>query len=1153
MKVIKTLFILGLLLVVVVVGGVAAFIGFADPNDFKEQIAAKVREDTGRELRLDGPLEWGFWPKIHLRAGPLSLGNAAGFGDEPMFAADEIQIAVATLPLLSSRLEMDTVILHGINVNLARNEDGVSNWDDLASGDAQEERGGDGLASIVLGGVDIKDSRFSYRDDTTGQHFTISNLTATTGALTFGDPVDFALSLTAVANEPALDSDLKLTGTVSYNLDDEHYVISPLALNALLRGKQLPGGKANVDFGAVIDINLDEETATISDLRLDGLGTNVTGQFSATDIEDDKPSAKGALKITGKDLAAVFNAFQLPVGKQLGTISDRSFNFETAFDANMDSGDVVVEKLDGNMLGATLGGSFTATNADTDKPDATGKLRASGPDLPTLLAVLGQLQGADEETLKSLNQALAGAKDKSFSVSADLDAKLSNGTASLPVLEAKLLGNTITGNISATNAASDKPAVTGTLNASGPDFPTLLTVIAQMQGADADTLKGLNAGLKGAADKSFSVKADIDADLAKGTAALPKLDAKLLGNSITGKLQASRIDSDKPAATGVLNASGSDLPALLAIASQFQEDGKGLRDMAKALAKEKNKAFQLEVDFGADMDSGQIDVNKLSADLLGLEVRGGLKGKNVDFEKGKGSLDGEISVVSQDLGTLLRSRDQADLAKSLKTLDLKAGIKGSLSDLSVAPLSLTTMVSSPEVKKPVELKLTAGEARANLDKDTLELKNVTVTGLGLNAKADISAEKISTEPAFSGRLDVPAFNLRTLLASLNKPVPKTADPKALTRVGLAADFNGTSSSIRLKDLRIGLDDTKLQGDINVLNFAGPHLEFGLGIDGINADRYLEPSAPGKAKAVTPEAAAAGAASELPVETLRALRIKGDLLIGSLVLSGAKMKDIKFSINADKGIIKLAPIGAQLYEGSYGGDIVLNAQGKTTTLQLKTALNKVNVEPLIIDTVQNNMLSGIVSFDAALTGTGGDADRIKKTITGNGKFSTVNGVFRGVDAVAVLKAVEQIIECRCPVPIPKDGETRFNSLGGTLLAKNGIIRNDDLLLSGDGFVITGRGTLANLQDNTVKYDLKLSVAELARKGTNDSRYNLGGYDVPITCRGNIESPRCVPDAGDILKQVVANAAKKKIEEAVGDKLKDAIGGEAGDALKKLFKF
>ncbi|MEQ8231038.1 MAG: AsmA family protein, partial [Gammaproteobacteria bacterium] len=1090
MKALKALILIVVVLVVLVVGGVAAFLALVDPNDYKDEIAAKVREATGRELVLEGPLELGLYPKIRLQAGPLRLSNAAGFGDAPFFAAERIQVAVATLPLLSRRLEMDKVILHGLSVNLAKSADGTTNWADLAGEGAaeEEERGGDGLAAIVLGGVDIQNGRVHYSDATTGQEVTIADITAETGALTLGEPVAFSLALTATANQPTLDSDVKLTGTVSYNLDDEHYVIEPLALQTVMRGDHLSGGQATIDFGASIDINLDEETLTVSGLTLNGLGTEVSGAFAARDIEDDKPSAKGNLVVTGKDIAALFNAFELPVGQQLAGIKDRSFDFKTAFDADMDTGKVIVSELDGHLLGAMLGGNFTASGADTDQPSATGTLAMSGPDLPALLAIVGQLQGADAETLKTLRDALAKAGDKSFAINADLDANLAdNGRAALPRLEATLLGNTIKGNLAATRADTEEPAVKGHLEAAGPDFPTLATVVAALQGTDAAALKSLGAALGGAADKSFKVAADVDADLAKGTADLPTLEATLLGNQVSGHVAARNLDKDEPAASGALTARGGDLPAMLAIASQFQADGAALRDMAKRLTKEKNKSFEVEVGFDADLGSGSIELPKLSADLLGLAVRGGLTGKNVDFEDGKGQLDGKLGVTSSDLGTLLRSAGQDDLAKSLRSLALDVGIKGSLSDLTFAPLSLVTQVKSPEVKQPVDLKVTAGAARANLDKDTLTVENLRVTGLGLNAKANLDASNLSEQPRFNGTLEVPAFNLRKLLASLNLDVPETSDPKALTSIALNSKLAGSTNAIKLDDLAIKLDDTNIKGNVDVKSFEGPNLSFGIGIDSLNVDRYMAPGEEGKAAAATPEAAAAGAASELPVETLRALKIKGELLVGKLVLSGATLSDVKFAIDANNGRIQLSPLGAKLYDGSYDGAIGLDATGAAAQLALKTALQGVKVEPLLKDTVQNDMLSGVVSFESMLRGVGGDPERLKKSLNGNGKFSTVDGVFRGVDAVGVLRAVEQMIECKCPVPLPEGGETRFSSLGGTLDVKKGVIHNQDLLLAGDGFKITGKGMLANLHDNTVKYDLELSVDE-ARKETTNANYN-----------------------------------------------------------------
>ena len=52
-----------------------------------------------------------------------------------------------------------------------------------------------------------------------------------------------------------------------------------------MRGKKLPGGKADVKSSAVVDIDLDEGTASIKGLNLTGLGTEVNGNIDATDIE----------------------------------------------------------------------------------------------------------------------------------------------------------------------------------------------------------------------------------------------------------------------------------------------------------------------------------------------------------------------------------------------------------------------------------------------------------------------------------------------------------------------------------------------------------------------------------------------------------------------------------------------------------------------------------------------------------------------------------------------------------------------------------------------------------------------------------------------------------------------------------------------------
>ncbi len=55
---------------------------FFDPNDYKDRIAAAVKQSTGRELLLPGKLSLSIFPWIAIETGEASLGNPPGFGNE---------------------------------------------------------------------------------------------------------------------------------------------------------------------------------------------------------------------------------------------------------------------------------------------------------------------------------------------------------------------------------------------------------------------------------------------------------------------------------------------------------------------------------------------------------------------------------------------------------------------------------------------------------------------------------------------------------------------------------------------------------------------------------------------------------------------------------------------------------------------------------------------------------------------------------------------------------------------------------------------------------------------------------------------------------------------------------------------------------------
>jgi len=287
----------------------------------------------------------------------------------------------------------------------------------------------------------------------------------------------------------------------------------------------------------------------------------------------------------------------------------------------------------------------------------------------------------------------------------------------------------------------------------------------------------------------------------------------------------------------------------------------------------------------------------------------------------------------------------------------------------------------------------------------------------------------------------------------------------------------------------------------------------------------------KKAAATPEAVAAGVVTKIPVETLQALKINGDFVMGQFVISNAKLSDLELSIRADKGEIKLAPVAAKLYKGTYAGDIHLDATGKTPKLLMNTNLKNVEAEPLLNDIAGAANLKGTGSINLALSSTGADINTLRSTLSGKGDILFEKGTLIGVDVKNVLHQVEIMIETKRFGDVNPGEKTEFDKLTATLDIHNGIIDNHDLLMLGTGFSVTGKGMLLNLHDETWKY-LLVAKADAARVEQGGKTFNLGGHDVPIKCRGKLVEKNCKPDVGAIAETIVKKAVLDKVFEKIG---------------------
>ncbi len=261
LKKIFKLFAYLLLVMAIFIGSVmGVFIATFDANEYKQDLADLVHEQTGRDLQFYGDIGLTLYPALGMKLGALSLSNAKGFGNKPMVKVNQVSISVDVASLVAFSPEVDQLLLVDLDINLQKNAAGVTNWDDLlkpGEAPAQTEtttpQVSDNKQAVKLrgafAGLNIQNARLLWKDLQAGVEYRVNDLDITTGRIT----PDAAFPLTlhiAVQSGGEIDAKLDLTSQIRYLLHNNQVRLKDLDLKLAARGSLMPFDPVNVGIAA---------------------------------------------------------------------------------------------------------------------------------------------------------------------------------------------------------------------------------------------------------------------------------------------------------------------------------------------------------------------------------------------------------------------------------------------------------------------------------------------------------------------------------------------------------------------------------------------------------------------------------------------------------------------------------------------------------------------------------------------------------------------------------------------------------------------------------------------------------------------------------------------------------------------------------------
>jgi AsmA protein len=427
---------------------------------------------------------------------------------------------------------------------------------------------------------------------------------------------------------------------------------------------------------------------------------------------------------------------------------------------------------------------------------------------------------------------------------------------------------------------------------------------------------------------------------------------------------------------------------------------------------------------------------------------------------------------------------------------------------------------------------TSLNAAINYDgtKNRVSLSNMDATIANVHLRGDLQGQSLNKNMRLNGTLQIPSFNLKQFLNAVGKS--SSSVPGKVQNVGASFQLQASLSGMSLNKLQANLDNTHVDGNLTVTNYAHPAYQFKLNIDNVDLSQSSSTNTSTVNNTNNPNKPAVDQSGLLPVAMLSTLNANGQLSVNKLSLSKVIITSFYTQINAKNGVMQLSPLNGGIFQGTMQNNVVINVRGSAPQFKIASNFSGIQIDPLLtsLADITRIKVSGTGNLSANVTATGNSSSDIKRTLSGSTKFSVNNGILYGIDIPYYSDIADSLFNKQVPTGT-NTHQTSFGNLTGTANVTNGLVSNNDLLVQAPDIKVTGKGT-ANLLSEQLNYTMKM---QRMVSGTPK------GPAIPLIVKGTFSHPSIQPDVTEIIK----DQAVRQLEQQVSKKLQKAIGGSEGE--------
>jgi AsmA protein len=360
------------------------------------------------------------------------------------------------------------------------------------------------------------------------------------------------------------------------------------------------------------------------------------------------------------------------------------------------------------------------------------------------------------------------------------------------------------------------------------------------------------------------------------------------------------------------------------------------------------------------------------------------------------------------------------------------------------------------------------------------------------------------------------------------------------------NLKGNGEKLSVSPFSAKVDDSQINASLGITQFSNPAFSFDVNIDRLDADKYITKSNASdnttKSTADTP----------IDLSALKKLNATGQAKIGWLKLANVKTENVNLGLKAIDGVATLSPFSANLYNGSMNGTLKVDVRS-TPNIAFKQSMKSVSIGPLMVDAINNDMLSGTGTVNIDVTTQGNTVGAFKKGLAGNAALNLADGAIKGVDIAGSIREIKNKVNVlKKEAGADKSKKTDFSELTATFDIKNGVAHNEDLAMKAPILRLAKGDSKGDIDigNEKINYLAKPTVVKSLKGQGGADLDDLSGISIPIKITGTFAEPKYGMDFAAIGTAIAQSKLLDKVGGEKGAAVKELMGGDKVEGLKGL---